>query len=152
MITQEGTEVCVDLNTAQTSKLIRGIIDDNGHDDPVPLTTISETILTVILEYMSYISKNKKPKIMRPLVNSDLKSSIEHDDKLFFTHFIDEALWKGYLYDITLAANFLDVGSLLKLSVARLACLLMNRTVDSLRSIFGITDHGFAPDEYQEIM
>ena len=118
----------------------------------MPLISIPETILTIVLEYMTYISRNKKPKIMRPLVNSDLKSSIEHVDKLFFTHFIDEALWKGHLYDIILAADFLDIGSLLKLSVARLACLLKNRTVESLRSIFGITDHGFEPDEYQEIL
>ena len=96
----------------------------------MPLTSISETILTIVLEYMAYISQNKRPKIKRPLVSSDLRSSIEHDDKLFFTHYIDQALWKGYLYDIILAANFLDIGSLLKLAVARLACILKNRTVE----------------------
>ena len=110
---------------AEASNLIKGILDDNGDDDPVPLASISKKTFDIILEYMTFIPTNKKPKIACPLRGSDLKKSIKNEStRNFYVHFIDEALWKGYLIDIILAANFLDIKSLLKLSIAKLASIL----------------------------
>ena len=63
----------VPRKVAVVSKLIRNIIDDNGEEDPVPLMRVSESILALIIEYMTYVSHSPKPKIHRPLLSSDLK-------------------------------------------------------------------------------
>ena len=125
LFTKEGDEISIPKKIADTSNLIKGLIDDNGYDDPVPLACITKKTFTIVLEFMTFISTNKKPKIRCPLIDSDLKKSIKNEStRNFYVHFIDEALWKGYLIDIILAANFLDIKSLLKLSVAKLASIL----------------------------
>ena len=56
LCTMDGETVQVDKEIACKSVLIKGIIDDSGVDDEIPLPAIKKAILDKILEYCTYIN------------------------------------------------------------------------------------------------
>ena len=50
-----------------------------------------------------------------------------------------------------LAANYLDVKSLLELSTAKVATIIKNKTIPEIREYFNI-ENDFTPEEEQQIM
>ena len=80
--TQEGEEVEVKKKVIKWSVLVKGVLDDGGDDSVVPLPSVSKPVLEKVIKYLEYITveegqPKKKPKIKCPLVDADLKNSIE---------------------------------------------------------------------------
>ena len=65
--TMDGETVEVDVDIACKSILVKGIIDDSGVDDEIPLPQIKRSILDKIIEYCTYIHSNQPPEIEKPL-------------------------------------------------------------------------------------
>ena len=58
LTTMDGETVEVDVDIACKSILVKGIIDDPGVDDEIPLPQIKRSILDKIIEYCTYIHSN----------------------------------------------------------------------------------------------
>ena len=59
---------------------------------------------------------------------------------------MDQAL----LFDIVLAANYLDIKPLLKLGSAKIASLIKGKSIEEIRQFFQM-DNDFTPEEEQRI-
>ena len=55
------------------------------------------------------------------------------------------------LFELIMAANFLDVKSLLDLSCCRVACMMKNKTTCEVRKMFDIVND-FTPEEETKII
>ena len=148
--TSEGEITECKKQVACKSVLIKGVLDDND-EDAVPLPSVTKPILDKVLVYMNYISEPEKklPKIKCPLVDADLKNSIEDH---WYVDYVN--IDKKHLYDVILAANFMDIKSLLKLTTAKVATYLKGKTLLEMRAEFGIgeNDHGFSEEEYKQVL
>ena len=60
-------------------------------------------------------------------------------------------LEQDVLFELILAANYLDIKSLLELSCAKTASLIKNKTIEEIRKFFGI-ENDFSPEEEAQIM
>ncbi len=149
LTTSDGEETEVRKDIAEKSVLIKGVLDDAGDEEPVPLPSVTKPILDKVIVYMTYISRPEKkmPKIKCPLVDADLKNSIEDH---WYVEYVN--IDKKHLYDVILAANFMDIKSLLKLTTAKVATYLKGKTLEEMRAEFGVTDHGFSEEEYKQIL
>ena len=58
LATMDGETVVVDKEIACKSILIKGIVDDAGTEDEIPLPAIKKSILDKIIEYCTYINAN----------------------------------------------------------------------------------------------
>jgi S-phase kinase-associated protein 1 len=55
LVTSEGEVVEVDVEVASKSVLIKGMIDDSGVEEEIPLPNVKRAVLEKIVQYCTYI-------------------------------------------------------------------------------------------------
>ena len=55
LTTMDGEEVQVPLDVISKSVLVKGIVDDAGYEDPIPLQSVKKTTLDKVIEFCRYI-------------------------------------------------------------------------------------------------
>ena len=145
LATMDGETVTVDKEIACKSILIKGIVDDSGTEDESPLPAIKKSILDKIIEYCTYINANQPPEIDKPLRSNNLTDVVNE----WYANFVQ--LDQEVLFELILAANFMDIKSLLELSCAKVASLIKGMTIIETRKFFNI-ENDFSPEEEAQIM
>ena len=114
LVTLEGETVEVEQETIMKSKLVKGIIEDSGIEDDIPLPQIKKTILDKVIVFLVYIKTTPPPELEKPLKSTDMVVNAGE----WFANFVD--VQEEELYDMILAANFMDIKPLLELCCAKL--------------------------------
>ncbi|KAK2966823.1 hypothetical protein RJ640_026504, partial [Escallonia rubra] len=117
---------------------IRYIIEDDCANPSIPLPNVTSKILAKVIEYC-------KKHVHTP--KSDDKSS-EDDLKAFDAEFAQ--VNQGILFDLILAANYLNIKSLQELTCQTVADMLKGKTPEEIRETFNIKDD-FIPEEEEEV-
>ena len=128
------------------SNLVKGIVDDAGCSEEIPLPSVDEKILKLVIEYCTHVVENEPPMMDKPLKSANLHECV--NDK-WFADFIE--MDQNTLYELILAANFMDIKSLLQLSTAKVATFIKGKSIDQMREEFGIKND-FSEEEYAQIM
>ena len=124
--------IVVDVGVARMSTTISNMLDDIGEGDfPIPLHNVTSKILTKVIEYCEYHTANPTPK------TEDKKEEKRTDDispwdKSFCS--VDQAT----LFELILAANFLDIKPLLDLTCKTVANMIKGKTPEEIRKTFNI--------------
>lgn len=145
LVTSEGEVVEVDVDVASKSVLIKGMIDDSGVEEEIPLPNVKRSILNKIIEFCIYIKDNSPPEIEKPLRSNNLGDVTTP----WYAEFVN--LDQEVLFELILAANYLDIKPLLELSCAKVASLIKNRSIPEIRKFFNI-ENDFTPEEEAQIM
>ena len=143
--TMDGDVVEVQKEIACKSNLVKGVIDDNGDEDEIPLPTVKKAILEKIIEYCTYINQNAPPEIDTPLRTSNLGDVVNE----WYANFVN--LPQEVLFELIVAANFMDIKSLLELACAKVASLIKDMSIQEIRNFFNI-ENDFTPEEEAQIM
>ena len=125
LTTMDGETVEVDVEIACKSILVKGIVDDSGIEDEIPLASVKKTILDKIIEFCEHIDKNSPPEIDKPLRSASIADVVSP----WLANYTD--LPQAELFDLILAANYLDVKSLLELSTAKVASIIKNKSIQT---------------------
>eukprot|EP00239_Pterosperma_sp_CCMP1384_P006570 CAMPEP_0197843482 /NCGR_PEP_ID=MMETSP1438-20131217/376_1 /TAXON_ID=1461541 /ORGANISM="Pterosperma sp., Strain CCMP1384" /LENGTH=156 /DNA_ID=CAMNT_0043453663 /DNA_START=123 /DNA_END=593 /DNA_ORIENTATION=+ len=130
----------VDQEVANQSTMIRNMIEDTGIDCPIPLPNVTSKILAKVVEYCSYHVNAGK--------TDDSKKTSEEDIKSWDTDFVkvDQAT----LFELILAANYLNIKNLLDLTCLTVANMIKGKTPEEIRKTFNIKND-FTPDEEEEV-
>ena len=145
LATAEGEVVEVPKNIAMQSVLIRGIIEDSGIEDEIPLPQIKKPILEKIIQFCTHIEQNAPPEIDKPLRSNQLSDVVNE----YYAGFVD--VEQELLFELILASNFLDIKSLLELCCAKVASMIKGMTIPEIRDYFHI-ENDFTPEEEAQIM
>ena len=97
------------------SLFLKDIIDNYGIADEIVVPAVKKSVLEKVIEYCNYAANNAKPAIEKPLRTSNLAELIP----LWYSQYID--LESETLFEIILAANFLNIPCLLELGSAKVA-------------------------------
>ena len=84
-------------------------------------------------------------EIEKPLTNTDLKVVVSEWDGTFIQSFEQEDL-----FEIILAANYIDLQPLLDLACAQVATQIKGKTPEEIRQTFKI-ENDFTPEEEEQI-
>ena len=125
-------ETCVEVSetVARMSTAISNMLDDIGTGDhPVVLQNVNKKTLTKIVEYCTYHIANPEPAKDNSEKNSE---DISPWDKNYML--VDHAT----LFDLILAANFLDIKPLLDLGCKTVANKIKGKTTEEIRETFRI--------------
>ena len=145
LTTMDGETVEVEKDIACKSILVKGIIDDSGTDEEIPLQSVKKSILELIIQYCEYIHLNTPPEIEKPLRSNELSGVVNQ----WYADFVN--LDQEVLFELILAANFMDIKSLLELTTAKVASLIKGKTIPETRKFFNI-ENDFTPEEEAQIM
>ncbi|KAL3529950.1 hypothetical protein ACH5RR_009272 [Cinchona calisaya] len=122
---------------ALESQTIKHLIEDNCADTCIPLPNVTSNIFAMVIEYL------KKHVATKPS-SSDGEESLKSFDADFVK--VDQ----GTLFDLIMAANYLDIKSLLNLTCQTVADMMKGKTPVEIRDTFHIKND-YTPGEEEEV-
>ncbi|KAI3991950.1 hypothetical protein MKX01_012895 [Papaver californicum] len=137
----DGGEFVVDEAVALQSNTIRHMIEDDCADSGIPLANVTSEIMGLVIQYCKKHVEENPPQGDAPAVDEDLKKW----DAEFVNKFEQKTL-----FHLILAANYLDIKSLLDLTCQKIADMIKEKTPDEIRKTFNIKND-FTPEEEEEI-
>jgi S-phase kinase-associated protein 1 len=139
---QDGQEFKVEVKVAQMSETIKNLIEDAGTEESVPLPNVTGRILSKVVEYCKYhiehpSTEERKPEEKRTddIIGWDLDFCKVDQPTLF---------------ELVLAANYLDIKSLLDLTCKTIANMIKGKTAEEIRRTFNIKND-FTPEEEEQV-
>ena len=143
IICKGGNRLSLKLEAAKISNFIFNYLNDYPNED-LYLKNLKYPTLKMIKKYLEhYIHKTPK-KIEMPLPNKDFKDCIDEWDYDFINFDIEIIL------ELMVAANFLDINSLLDLTSAKIASLIKGKNPDEIRRILNMENDNDECDENEE--
>ncbi|KAK6245580.1 hypothetical protein SCA6_008670 [Theobroma cacao] len=128
----DGEDFEVDEAVALESQTIKHMIEDDSADNGIPLPNVTSKILSKVIEYC-------KKHVEAP--KSDDRSASDAD----FVK-VDQAT----LFDLILAANYLNIKSLLDLTCQTVADMIKGKTPEEIRKTFN-NKNDFTQEEEEEV-
>ncbi|KEH23694.1 SCF ubiquitin ligase, SKP1 component [Medicago truncatula] len=123
---------------ALESQTIKHMIEDDCTDNGIPVPNVTGQILAKVIEYC---------KKHVDAESSDEKPS-EDDLKNWDAEFVK--VDQDKLFDLILAANYLNIKSLLDLTCQTVADMIKGKTPEEIRKTFNIKND-FTPEEEEEV-
>ncbi|OWM80938.1 SKP1-like protein 1A [Punica granatum] len=142
----DGETFEVDEAVALESQTIRHMIEDDCADNGIPLPNVTSKILAKVVEYCKkHVEAAAESKSEdRPSPATAAEDELKAWDADFVK--VDQAT----LFDLILAANYLNIKSLLDLTCQTVADMIKGRTPEEIRKTFNIKND-FTPEEEEEV-
>jgi len=143
----DGQVFTIDVKVAQCSMTIKTMLEDLGMsedeaDQPVPLPNVNGAILKKVLEWCTFHKDD-------PPINEDDCSDKRTDDICDWdSDFLK--VDQGTLFELILAANYLDIKGLLDTSCKTVANMIKGKTPEEIRKTFNIKND-FTPAEEEQV-
>jgi len=143
----DGAEISVPRDVASRSVLIKNLIEDVGEGataEAIPIPNVNEAVLKKVLEWC------EQHKLDPPASQDDDSDSrkkttdIEEWDQKFMQ--VDQEM----LFEIILAANYLDIKALLDVGCKTVANMIKGKSPEEIRKTFNI-QNDFTPEEEDQI-
>jgi len=135
----------VPTSVANMSVTIKNMLEDFGGstDVPIPLHNVTAKILAKVVEYCKYHDEHPTPKTEEKKDDKKTDDIIPWD-KEFCS--VDQAT----LFELILAANYLDIKPLLDLTCKTVANMIKGKTPEEIRKTFNIKND-FTPEEEEKV-
>ncbi|CAN1759301.1 SKP1-like protein 4 [Linum perenne] len=139
----DGETFEVSEAVASKSKMIKNMIDDDCADGTIPVANVTGKVMAKVIEYCKkHVDEEEKQKDIIPAAAANpLK---DWDGK-----FVKE-LSMEMLFDVTLAANYLDIKELLDLACEYIASMMKGKEPEEIRKIFNIKND-YTKEEEDEV-
>ncbi|KAG7390985.1 suppressor of kinetochore protein mutant [Phytophthora pseudosyringae] len=157
LVSMDGDSFEVSRSVAAMSELVKTLISDDADDDEVqeiPLPNVKSPVLSKVIEFCSHHHNSPMREIekvgsMAGCIREPLKSADMHDVVSDWdANFVD--IEQEILFELILAANYMDIKSLLDLACAKVASMIKGKTPQEIRETFNIVND-FTPEEEAQI-
>ena len=143
----DGDNFPVDVDIAKKSVTIKTMLEDlgieEGHEEEVPLPNVNSAILEKVIQWAT-THKDDPP----PPEDDDKKERRTDDIPECCKAFL--VVEQGTLFDLILAANYLDIKGLLDVTCKTVANLIKGKTPEEIRKTFNIKND-FTPEEEEQV-
>ena len=143
----DGENFPVDVDIAKKSITIKTMLEDLGMDEEddevVPLPNVNASILKKVIAWATYHKDD-------PPVADDEENKEKRTDDIatWDTDFLK--VDQGTLFELILAANYLDIKGLLDVTCKTVANMIKGKTPEEIRKTFNIKND-FTPAEEEQI-
>eukprot|EP01083_Nonionella_stella_P079481 218135_1 len=122
----------ISLKAAIRSKLIATMWKGDQTEYEIPLPKVGLTSLELVVGYLNHYENSEPKEVPKPIRSVEMSKNVEEWDANFIDR-IGES--KDRLFRLILAANYMDISSLLNLACAKVATWLKAKTPDEIRQI-----------------
>ena len=137
----------VDVEIAKMSETIKTLLEDSCLDDddeePIPLPDVNAAILRKVIEW-SIHHKDDPP----PPADEENREKRTEDIELYDQEFLK--VDQGTLFELILAANYLDIKGLLDVTCKTVANMIKGKTPEEIRKTFNIK-YEFTAEEEEKV-
>jgi len=147
LVSQDQQKIEVELNVIRQSKVISGMLQDLGEDEDTeyPIPNVSHAILKKIIEWCEQHKDDAPVDDEDPSYQEKKRTAeVPRWDAEFLK--VDQ----GTLFEIILAANYLDICRLLDFACMTVADQIRGKTPEEIRKHFNIKND-FTEEEMEQI-
>eukprot|EP01036_Dinobryon_divergens_P022488 gene22488-30749_t len=146
LVSSDSEKFEVPIEIAEMSKYLKEMIDPTTEEaQEIPVTDVSTPILSKVIEFLKNHKLQPMNEIRKPLQSANMAEAVQE----WYANFITVGVTQEVLFDLILAANYLDIKPLLELSCATVASLIDRKSPDEIRTLFGIEGEFVQVDEQQ---
>ena len=129
---KENKQFKISEKAANRAKVIKDILIDYEKGEDIPLEIDSDT-LEIIIKYLEHYANEEPKNIQKPLKTGDLSKVLEPWDFEFISKIsLDKAI------DLVNGANYMDIPSLLQLSLCRIGSEMLDKPIEEVQKKFEI--------------
>jgi len=146
LVSQEGDIFKVPVDIATMSELVKTMFDTEQPEDEdqvIPLPNVKSSILSKVIEFLTHYKGEPMTDIEKPLKSSNMNEVV----KEWYADFVN--VEQEILFELILAANFMDVKPLLELTCATVASMIKGKTPEEIRQHFKIVNDFTEAEEAQ---
>lgn len=143
LVSGDGQKFKVSTNILSQSGLISVMLENDKDAEELEVLNVNGDILKKVIEYMTSHA-TPAPEIEKPLKSSNFSEVVGEAD----AKFID--VEQETLFNLILAANYMDIKPLLNLGSAKVASMIKGKSPEQIRETFNI-ENDFTPDEEAKI-
>ena len=121
----------VDPEVAHMSETIKNMMEDTDPSQMIPLPNVTGSVLTKVIEYCKYKVASKGPK-------EGEKADSKSDDEVKNWENDFVKVDQGTLFQLILAANYLNIKELLDLTCYTVANMIRGKSPEEIRKAFNI--------------
>ena len=130
------------------SELVKGMIDEDQDGDEdineIPLPNVKAVVLQKVIEFCKKYRDEPMNEIEKPLKSANMKEVVQE----WFAEFVN--VEQSLLFELILAANYMDIKPLLDLTCATVASMIKGKTPEEIRKTFNISND-FSPEEEAQV-
>ena len=145
LVTKDGKEIEINKKDAELSELLKSAINDNPNESSFPINELDEKSGEKIKEYLSHFNGVAPPEIEKPITSNEMKNLTDE----WSTNYIDKMSMEE-LVNLTVAANYMGINSLLDLCCAKVASLCKDKSEEEIFKTFNINET-FTDEEKNKI-
>ncbi|CAM0142039.1 hypothetical protein VKS41_004257 [Umbelopsis sp. WA50703] len=144
LLSSDNETFTVDKQVAERSILIKNMLEDVGESDaPIPLPNVTAKILKKVIDWCEH--HRGDPVSQQEEINDRKRlTEIDEWDQKFME--VDQET----LFEIILAANYLDIKPLLDIGCKTVANMIKGKSPEEIRRTFNIVND-FTPEEEAQI-
>ena len=136
------------VDVAKMSELVKSMLDEDNDDSEaqeIPLPNVKAQVLSKVIEFCTHHHKEEPMnEIEKPLKSADMKEVVQK----WYADFVN--VEQVLLFELILAANYMDIKPLLDLTCATVASMIKGKTPEEIRQTFNIVND-FSPEEEAQV-
>ena len=136
LVTKDGKEIEITKKAAELSEFLKTAINDYPNEASYPLNEIDEKNAEKIKEYLTHFDGVPPAEIEKPLQSNEMKNLTDE----WSAGFVDKISLED-LINLTVAANYMGINSLLDLCCAKIASLCKDKSEEEIFKTFNITEN-----------
>lgn len=145
LMSSDGVERRVAREVAERSVLIKNMLEDCLEiDQAIPIPNVNDAVLSKVLEWCEHHKNDPAPTTDEDTDTRKKSTDIEEWDQKFMQ--VDQEM----LFEIILAANYLDIKPLLDVGCKTVANMIKGKSPEEIRKTFNI-QNDFTPEEEDQI-
>lgn len=164
LVSEEGDKFSVQSNVANLSQLVKSMLEDKEEDEDdddddddnddntkkatteIPLPKVKSHVLKKVVEFCDhYVNVEEMVEVEKPLKSQNMADVVQEWYAEFATFDTQHEL-----FELILAANYMDIKPLLDLTCATVASMMKGKTAEQIRQTFGIVND-FTPEEEAQV-
>mmetsp|Transcript_12837 Transcript_12837/g.24497 ORF Transcript_12837/g.24497 Transcript_12837/m.24497 type:complete len:163 (-) Transcript_12837:93-581(-) len=120
--------------------------DDADDDDvtEIPLPNVKAAVLKKVIEFCQHHRNEPMTEIEKPLKSAQMAEVVQK----WYADFVN--VEQVLLFELILAANYMDIKPLLDLTCATVASMIKGKTPEEIRKTFNIAND-FSPEEEAQV-
>eukprot|EP00611_Tribonema_gayanum_P021843 TRINITY_DN428_c0_g3_i1.p2 TRINITY_DN428_c0_g3~~TRINITY_DN428_c0_g3_i1.p2 ORF type:complete len:183 (+),score=93.90 TRINITY_DN428_c0_g3_i1:76-624(+) len=148
LVSQEGDSFDVSVKVAKMSELVKTMLDEELEEDAeaqeIPLPNVKSSVLTKVIEFCRHHVEDPMNEIEKPLKSANMQEVVQD----WFATYVQ--VEQEVLFELILAANYMDIKPLLDLTCATVASMIKGKTPEEIRKTFNIVND-FTPEEEAQV-
>jgi len=145
MTSKDKKEYTVTQKEAFISVLVKTALENDDKAENVDVPGVTGAILELVVQYMKEHKGVEPPLIEKPLRSKIMKDVCSHKWDADYIDKIGDT--RQQLYDLILAANYMDIKSLLHLGCAKVASLIKGQPLEKIKEILDPNQGGAKKDD-----